>query len=72
MKVILKSDVTCPNCGHTKTELMPIGESQQHYECENCHEVLLVTEGGCCVFCSYGSVCCPPVQVNGTCTKKLH
>ncbi len=35
---------------------------QWYYECASCHELLKPKREDCCVFCSYGSVKCPPVQ----------
>ena len=35
---------------------------QFFYECIACGERLRPVPGDCCVFCSYGSVPCPPVQ----------
>ena len=32
------------------------------YDCKGCGEQLRPLPGSCCVFCSYGSVPCPPVQ----------
>jgi hypothetical protein len=32
------------------------------YVCKGCEEKLKPLPGDCCVFCSYGSVPCPPVQ----------
>lgn len=65
--VNLISTLTCPNCGHRKIETMPTDACQWFYECEQCHEVLKPHPGDCCVFCSYGSVPCPPVQAgNGS------
>lgn len=58
----LESTLTCPVCGHVKTERMPQDACQWFYECEACHTVLRPKPGDCCVFCSYGSVPCPPVQ----------
>ena len=60
--VILDSTLTCPHCGHVKTERMPTDACQWFYECENCHTVLKPKAGDCCVFCSYGTVPCPPIQ----------
>ena len=60
--VNLISTLTCPHCGHCKTETMPTDACQWFYECEQCHEVLKPQPGDCCVFCSYGSVPCPPIQ----------
>lgn len=62
--VELISMLTCPHCGHGKTETMPIDACQWFYECKQCHEVLKPLPGDCCVYCSYGSVPCPPIQAN--------
>ncbi|MHC4857515.1 MAG: GDCCVxC domain-containing (seleno)protein, partial [Planctomycetota bacterium] len=32
--ITLESTLTCPKCGHRKTELMPIDACQYYYECE--------------------------------------
>jgi hypothetical protein len=58
----LESTLTCPECGHAKTETMPVDACQWFYECEHCRAVLKPQPGDCCVFCSYGSVPCPPIQ----------
>jgi hypothetical protein len=42
---------------------MPVDACQYLYECKGCGALLKPLEGDCCVFCSYGSVPCPPVQV---------
>ena len=62
MKIITRSIITCPECGHQKEEEMPTDACQFFYECENCQVVMKPKEGDCCVYCSYGSVKCPPVQ----------
>ena len=67
MEVQLKSEITCPNCGHKKVEDMPTNACQFFYECENCKKVLNPKEGDCCVYCSYGTVTCPPIQENKSC-----
>jgi len=41
---------------------MPENSCQFFYECESCGTVLKPEKGDCCVYCSYGSVACPPVQ----------
>jgi len=56
METILKSEITCPNCGHKKVEEMPTESCQFFYECENCKKVLRPNESDCCVYCSFGSV----------------
>lgn len=61
-QIIRQSVLTCPECGHATTETMPIDACQYFHECEACHRLLKPRPGDCCVFCSYGSVPCPPVQ----------
>ncbi|HRK79212.1 MAG TPA: GDCCVxC domain-containing (seleno)protein [Thiobacillus sp.] len=63
--VVMDSTLTCPVCGHVKTETMPSDACQWYYACEACHTLLKPKPGDCCVFCSYGSVPCPPVQTGG-------
>ena len=65
--VILQSTITCPHCGHKKEETMPTDSCQFFYECENCKKTLKPKEGDCCVYCSYGTVPCPPIQENKKC-----
>jgi hypothetical protein len=60
---VLQSTLTCPHCGCAKVETMPTDACQWYYECSACHTLLKPETGDCCVFCSYGSVPCPPVQV---------
>jgi MerC mercury resistance protein len=66
-KVELNSTITCPNCGHTKAEIMPTDACMFFYECDNCKKRLKPKEGDCCVFCSYGTVKCPPIQAGTAC-----
>jgi hypothetical protein len=61
-KVILESTITCPHCGRRQTEAMPEGACQWLYECGGCGALLRPKPGDCCVFCSYGTMPCPPVQ----------
>ncbi|HEY1045857.1 MAG TPA: GDCCVxC domain-containing (seleno)protein [Bacteroidia bacterium] len=67
VQVILESVITCPECGHCKRETMPTDACQYFYECEGCGKVLKPKNGDCCVYCSYGSVKCPPIQNNNSC-----
>ena len=39
---------------------MPTDSCQFFYECISCKTLLRPKRGDCCVFCSYGSVKCPP------------
>jgi len=65
MGVVLQSTITCPKCGHVAAEAMPTDACQWYYECKGCGELLKPLQGDCCVFCSYGTVPCPPVQLEG-------
>lgn len=67
MSIVLKSTLTCPICAHKKEEEMPTDACQFFYECENCKTVLKPNAGDCCVYCSFGSVPCPPIQENKSC-----
>jgi hypothetical protein len=66
-KVQLRSILTCPACGHAVELSMPTDACLFFHECESCHVRLRPLPGDCCVFCSYGSVKCPPVQEAGCC-----
>jgi hypothetical protein len=61
----LRSALSCPHCGHTKTETMPTDACQWFYDCESCKVVLKPKAGDCCVYCSYGDVPCSPMQESG-------
>lgn len=60
--VTLDSVITCPQCGTSRTETMPTDSCLWFYECTGCGAMLRPKPGDCCVFCSYGSVPCPPRQ----------
>jgi hypothetical protein len=64
--VIPNSTITCPACRTAKTETMPTDACEYFYECTGCGELLRPKPGDCCVFCSYGSVPCPPIQAGET------
>lgn len=63
----LESILTCPKCGVAKRETMPTDACQFYYECTSCGALLRPNAGHCCVFCSFGSVKCPPVQAQRSC-----
>ncbi|MEX1664671.1 GDCCVxC domain-containing (seleno)protein [Zhongshania arctica] len=65
--VVLQSTIQCPHCGHTQNETMPTDACQYFYDCENCKKVLKPNAGDCCVFCSFGTVKCPPIQEGECC-----
>ena len=60
--VVLESAITCPQCGHASIETMPTDACQYFYDCKGCGALLKPRAGDCCVFCSYGSEPCPPIQ----------
>ena len=41
---------------------MPTDACLFFHECAGCRALLRPKAGDCCVFCSYGSVPCPPIQ----------
>lgn len=67
MKIVLKSTIKCPKCSFEKEEVMPTDACRFFYDCENCKIKLKPLDGDCCVFCSYGDVACPPIQISGKC-----
>jgi hypothetical protein len=72
--MILESIITCPTRGTSKTETMPTNACQYFYECTGCGTKLRPKSGDCCVFCSHGSVPCPPIRdqrASGCCANEL-
>ena len=63
-----ESELTCPVCGFQKVETMPVDACLRYYECEGCKTLLRPKAGHCCVFCSFGTVACPPIQTEGCCS----
>jgi len=64
---ILDSTITCPHCQFTAVETMPVDACLYFYECAGCGTLLRPRPGDCCVFCSFGSVKCPPIQLAQAC-----
>ena len=60
--MIGQSTITCPHCGVAKLETMPTDAYRIFYECTGCGVKLRPKADDCCVFCSYGSMPCPPIQ----------
>jgi len=67
VSVVLQSVLTCPCCGFARQETMPTDSCRFFYQCLNCGTLLKPKAGDCCVFCSFGSVRCPPMQQAGCC-----
>ena len=66
------SRITCPACGYSVIETMPTDACIFFYECIGCGVLLKPQPGDCCVFCSYGSMRCPPVQTSGVCCSDMN
>lgn len=64
--VELTSTIICSTCGHQSKETMPTDFCQYFYDCRNCGAQMKPKAGDCCVYCTYGSVPCPPVQMQRT------
>ncbi|MGI8494195.1 MAG: GDCCVxC domain-containing (seleno)protein [Pyrinomonadaceae bacterium] len=67
-KIVLESKITCPQCRHKQLETMSTDACAFFYECRQCKALLKPKAGDCCVFCSYGTVECPPIQTKSFCT----
>lgn len=67
----LQSMITCPHCGRQKNETMPTDACRFFYKCEHCQAMLKPKAEDCCVFCSYGTVPCPPRQTGNCEARKL-
>ncbi|HQT80952.1 MAG: hypothetical protein B7Z60_02020 [Ferrovum sp. 37-45-19] len=65
--LILTSTLTCPDCGNKWQENMPQDSCIFFGECPYCHLLLKPLKGDCCIYCSYGSHPCPPIQENRSC-----
>jgi len=67
-KVALESTLICPYCGAAPAECMPTDACLFFWYCPSCEMRVRPKEGDYCVFCSYGSVPCPPRQADGCCS----
>jgi len=66
-RAVLQSTITCPECGRRTEETMPTNACLYFFDCLGCGATLKPRAGDCCVFCSYGSVACPPIQTGEAC-----
>ncbi|TCK72880.1 hypothetical protein C7378_2474 [Acidipila rosea] len=46
---------------------MPSDSCCFFHECVQCKALIRPKAGDCCIFCSYGSMKCPPIQLQGHC-----
>ena len=67
MSIEIQSVITCPECGFSAEEVMPTDACQFFYECKSCNTLLKPLPGDCCVYCSYGTNPCPPIQEDKSC-----
>ena len=63
----LQSTITCPSCNDSTAETMPTDACQYINYCKACGYQMRPKTGDCCVYCSYGSVTCPPIQQERSC-----
>ena len=61
-RVVFRSTITCPHCGKVTTEQMPSNACVYFFICTRCQQTVKPLPGKCCVYCSYGTVKCPPAQ----------
>lgn len=71
MTLTLQSVLTCPHCDFSEELTMQTDACQFFYLCSNCQERMRPKVGDCCVFCSYGSVPCPPMQQATPCCSSV-
>jgi hypothetical protein len=70
LPVVLESVLTCPFCSKQSRETMPTDACLFFYDCPHCDNRLKPKPGDCCVFCSYGTVKCPPIQLGINCGNR--
>jgi hypothetical protein len=59
---VTEARITCPGCGFSRVETMPVDACRRFYRCEGCGTLLRPRPGDCCVFCSYADSICPVKQ----------
>jgi hypothetical protein len=60
---VTEAIVRCPHCGAETQDTMPADSCVWLWECPACRGLVRPKPGDCCVFCSYGTVPCPPRQI---------
>ncbi|TDJ67584.1 MAG: hypothetical protein E2O37_00165 [Proteobacteria bacterium] len=64
-----ESIIICPVRRYQKTETMPTDACLFYHERKTCNTLLRPKTRDCCVFCSYGTVPCPPIQLSQSGSK---
>jgi hypothetical protein len=59
---VTEATIRCPQCGAETAETMPTDATVRFWKCPACTYLVIPKLGDCCVFCSYGSLPCPPRQ----------
>jgi hypothetical protein len=59
---ITTSTLTCPECAGASEKQMATDSCEVVYLCRHCATMLRPKPGDCCVYCSFGTVPCPPIQ----------
>ncbi|PYU99007.1 MAG: hypothetical protein DMG10_26570 [Acidobacteria bacterium] len=65
--IVVEAVLTCPHCGKQSREVMPTDACLCFWDCRGCGARLRPKPSHCCVFCTYGSVRCPPIQAGSGC-----
>ncbi len=66
----LHGTLICPHCGHREDLAMPENARVYFHLCAGCGAMLKPLPGDCYVFCSYGTVPCPPKQKAAGCCNE--
>ena len=59
---VTEGTIHCPHCGVETPDIMPTNACVRFWECPACRALVKPKPGDCCVFCSYGTMPCPPRQ----------
>ena len=59
--ILTRSTLHCPYCGAERTEILLVNACMIRFDCP-CGTDLHPRPRDCCVFCSYGTIACPPIQ----------
>ncbi|WP_370277722.1 GDCCVxC domain-containing (seleno)protein [Pontibacterium sp.] len=66
-EVTLQTQIRCPHCGVQQQETMPTNACIWYWQCPQCQALVTPKKGDCCVYCSYATMPCPPVQLGAHC-----
>ncbi|MDA0262201.1 MAG: GDCCVxC domain-containing (seleno)protein [Proteobacteria bacterium] len=62
VEFVAECSITCPTCAQVRAEVMPADACIFSYVCTGCGAELRATAGRC-IYCAFGTVPCPPVQI---------